>query len=62
REAQSDPDFLSSLQADLLGLVGKAPLELQTSVASFKDIRDGQLDALLDEVRPALMAHLTRSE
>jgi hypothetical protein len=62
REAQSDPDFIKSLQADLMGLVGKAPLELQTSVASFKDIRDGNLDALLDEVRPALMAHLARSE
>jgi DNA repair exonuclease SbcCD nuclease subunit len=62
REAQSDPDFIKSLQADLMGLVGKAPLELQTSVASFKDIRDGNLDALLDEVGPALMAHLARSE
>lgn len=62
REAQSDPDFIQSLQADLLGLVGKAPLELQSSVASFKDIRAGHLEALLDEVRPALMAHLARSE
>jgi DNA repair exonuclease SbcCD nuclease subunit len=62
REAQSDPDFIKSLQVDLLGLVGKAPLELQTSVASFKDIRAGRLDALLDEVRPALIAHLARSE
>jgi DNA repair exonuclease SbcCD nuclease subunit len=62
REAQSDPDFIKSLQADLMGLVGKAPLELQTSVASFKDIRDGNLDGLLDEVGPALMAHLARSE
>ncbi|NGM88258.1 DNA repair exonuclease [Parapusillimonas sp. SGNA-6] len=62
REAQDDPDFIKSLQTDLMGLVGKAPLELQTSVPGFQDIRDGKLAALLDEVRPALMAHLAQSE
>jgi DNA repair exonuclease SbcCD nuclease subunit len=62
REAQDDADFIKSLQTDLMGLVGKAPLELQTSVPGFQDIRDGKLDALLDEVRTALMAHLAQSE
>jgi len=60
--AEADPEFLQGLQADLLALVSKAPLELQTSVASFKDIRAGDLASLVREVRPGLLAHLAKIE
>ncbi|GAC1423944.1 MAG: DNA repair exonuclease [Burkholderiaceae bacterium] len=57
-QAHEDPEFLKALQADLLVLVGKAPLELQSSVAYFDAIRAGDLQPLVDEVRPGLIAHL----
>jgi hypothetical protein len=60
--AESDPDFLKSLQAELLGLVNKAPLELQTTVPYFKAIRSGDLEALVREVRPGLVSHLAKVE
>jgi exonuclease SbcD len=60
--AESDPDFLNSLQAELLGLVNKAPLELQTTVPYFKAIRSGDLVNLVREVRPGLVSHLVQAE
>lgn len=60
--AETDQDFLKSLQEDLLALVTKAPLELQTSVPYFKDIRSGDLVELVREVRPGLVAHLAKVE
>ncbi|MGZ8184094.1 MAG: metallophosphoesterase family protein [Methylobacter sp.] len=60
--AETDPDFLRSLQEELLGLVNKAPLELQTAVPYFKDIRSGDLVGLVREVRPGLVAHLAKVE
>src|SRR5690606_12661670 len=62
REAETDQVFLDGLRSDLMGLVGKAPHELQDSVAWFKDIRVGELTGLLHEVAPALMAHLAKAE
>ncbi|MCC2596788.1 DNA repair exonuclease [Pusillimonas sp. MFBS29] len=61
-QAESDPEFLESLQNELMGLVGKAPLELQDSVPWFDDIRSGDMSRLLKEVGPALMAHLSKAE
>lgn len=58
--AENDPDFLKSLQEDLLPLVTKAPTELQTSVPYFKDIRAGDLAGLVREIRPGLVAHLAK--
>lgn len=60
-EAHNDPEFIKSLQNDLLALVTKAPLELQSSVACFNDIRSGDLSGLIDDVRPGLIASLARS-
>ncbi len=60
--AESDADFLKSLQNDLLGLVNKAPLELQTSVPYFKAIRSGDLVDFVREVRPGLLSHLSKTE
>jgi DNA repair exonuclease SbcCD nuclease subunit len=60
--AESDSDFLKSLQTELLGLVNKAPLELQTTVPYFKAIRSGDLESLVREVRPGLVSHLAKVE
>ncbi|MDO9105784.1 MAG: DNA repair exonuclease [Methylovulum sp.] len=60
--AEADPDFLKSLQEELLGLVNKAPLELQTAVPYFKDIRSGDLAGLVREVRSGLVSHLAMVE
>lgn len=60
--AETDADFLQSLQEDLLGLVNKAPLELQTMVPYFKAIRAGDLMELIREVRPGLVSYLTKVE
>jgi len=60
--AETDPDFLKSLQEDLLGLVNKAPLELHAAVTYFKEIRAGDLVGLVREVRPGLVAHLSKME
>jgi DNA repair exonuclease SbcCD nuclease subunit len=60
--AETDPDFLKGLQEELLGLVNKAPLELQTAVPYFKDIRSGDLMGLVQDVRPGLVAHLAQAE
>jgi hypothetical protein len=60
--AETDQDFLKSLQEDLLGLVNKAPLELQTDVPYFKDIRAGDLAGLVRDVRPGLVSHLANAE
>ncbi len=60
--AESDPGFLKSLQEELLSLVNKAPLELQTTVPYFKAIRAGDLVDLVREVRPGLVSHLAKVE
>jgi len=58
--AETDQNFLKSLQEDLLGLVNKAPLELQTAVPYFKAIRSGDLAELVREVRSGLVSHLAK--
>lgn len=60
--AEEDEDFLKKLRDDLLGLVTKAPPELQSTVAYFSDIRAGELCSLVRDVRPGLLAHLEKSE
>lgn len=59
--AESDPEFLAALRADLLPLTAKAPLELQQDVDAFAAIRSESSDGLSElvrAVRPALLAHL----
>jgi exonuclease SbcD len=56
--AESDPDFLKSLQDDLLPLIAKAPIELQTLVPYLKDVREGNLSGLVADIRPGLVSHL----
>jgi DNA repair exonuclease SbcCD nuclease subunit len=60
--AETDSAFLSALQADLLGLVNKAPLELQAAVPNFGAIRAGDLVELIREVRSGLVSYLAKIE
>jgi DNA repair protein SbcD/Mre11 len=60
--AESDQDFIKNLRDELLGLVNKAPLELQTSVPYFNAIRSGDLLELIREVRPGLVSYLAKAE
>ncbi len=60
--AESDQDFIKNLRDELLGLVNKAPLELQTSVPYFNAIRSGDLLELIREVRPGLVSYLVKAE
>ena len=60
--AETDPEFIKELQAELLALINKAPIELQSSVPYFKDIRAGDLTGLVREVRSGLIAHLAKAE
>lgn len=56
--AETDPDFLKSLQEDLMLLVSKTPMELHSAVPYFQAIRSNDLQGLVQEVRPGLLAHL----
>jgi DNA repair exonuclease SbcCD nuclease subunit len=60
--AECDEDFLKVLQEELLGLVSKAPPELQQMIAYFPQIKNGNLSALVNEVRAGLLAHLEKTE
>lgn len=60
--AEGDEDFLKALQADLLGLVTKAPSELQQTISYFPEIKTGNLSALVNEARAGLLAHLEKTE
>ncbi|KAF3999690.1 metallophosphoesterase family protein [Glaciimonas immobilis] len=61
-QAENDPEFVDALKADLMALITKAPIELQTSVSYFKEIRAGDVSRILAEVRPALVAYLAKAE
>lgn len=56
--APADAEFLASLQTDLMKLVGKVPHELLAMVPQLEDVRAGQLQGLINDVTPSLIAHL----
>lgn len=56
--AETNPEFLKSLQSDLLGLASKVPIELLMSIPYFQNIRSGDLAALVSEIRPGLVSQL----
>ena len=61
-EAETDPEFLKSLQDDLGAFMSKAPLDVQAMVPAFAAIRAGRLPELVRQVRPGLLAHLMAAE
>ncbi|SHI10806.1 metallophosphoesterase family protein [Pollutimonas bauzanensis] len=60
--AGTDQEFLDGLRGELSGLVDKAPPELKSAIPYFADIKNGDLAALLREIRPSLVAHLAKVE
>ena len=61
-EAAADPEFAAQLQSTLLPFAAKAPLDLQPLVPLIDQIRAGKLRELVQEVSPALLAHLQQGE
>lgn len=60
-QAPQDAAFMQSLAEDLQALVGKAPPELAEAIPAFKAIRAGDVQALVEQVGPALLDQLSRS-
>ncbi|MDR5820904.1 DNA repair exonuclease [Caballeronia sp. LZ043] len=61
-EAESDPEFLEMLKERLIVLATQAPSELQKAVPELEQVRNGELAALVSEVRSGLIAQLADAE
>ena len=61
-QAEADPAFMSSLQSELMTLVTKVHTDLHAGIPYFKQIREQQLDALVAEVRPGLIAYIAKQQ
>lgn len=61
-QAAVDPEFLAELQKELAPFAAKTPTDLQELVPLLEQIRQGQLQGLIDGVAPGLLAHLARKE
>ena len=57
-QAPRDPELKHSLLDDLQVLAGKVPGELLDLVPHLRAIRDGEVSALLEAVKPGLLARL----
>jgi DNA repair exonuclease SbcCD nuclease subunit len=53
--ADQDPELIAQMKDMFAPLVGKAPFELHAAVPLLKQIREGDLSALIQEVRPGLL-------
>lgn len=62
QSAEAEADFLNQLQADLLGLINRTPLEIQNTLPYIQAIRSGELQELVHDVRQGLIAHLAKVE
>jgi len=60
-KAESDPEFLQSLQDDLMQLVGKLPLEVIADVPQIDAIRQGRTKELVRSFSPALVAFVANA-
>jgi exonuclease SbcD len=59
-QAEHDADFMKALHEELMTVVTKTHSDLLHTVPYFKQIRENQLDALIAEVRPGLIAHIAK--
>jgi DNA repair exonuclease SbcCD nuclease subunit len=60
--AETDPDFLKSLQTELLSFVNKIDNSVRPTVTYFNDINSGDLTGLVRDVRPGLVSYLANAE
>lgn len=61
-QAAADPDFTAELQKELAPFAAKTPPDLQVLVPLLEQIRQGQLQNLIGEVAPGLLANLAQQE
>ena len=61
-QAAVDPEFTAELQKELAPFAAKTPTDLQELVPMLEQIRQGQLQGLIDGVAPGLLAHLAQEE
>lgn len=61
-QAATDPEFITELKKELTPFAAKTPPDLQDLVPFLEQIRQGQLQDLIDEVAPGLLAHLAQEE
>ena len=62
REAEQDPEFLHQLRSDLSAFTAKMPHELDALVPDLKALRAGDVQGLLAQIAPALLARLAAPE
>lgn len=61
-DAPHDALLLKDIEKELQQMVGKMPLELQTEVAAFKDIRNGELASLITTTSSELVDYLSKTD
>jgi DNA repair exonuclease SbcCD nuclease subunit len=61
-QAAADPELTAELQKELAPFAAKTPPELQELVPLLEQIRQGQLQGVIEEVGPAVLAHLAQEE
>ena len=61
-QAPSDADLLKELQDYFQVLAGKAPPEVRSGVTEFERIQAGDIAAIIESVRPSLIARLAKTE
>ncbi|NYT24261.1 DNA repair exonuclease [Alcaligenaceae bacterium] len=59
-EAAADPAFQAEIREGLRPLLDRAPYELSDQVSVFTDLREGRMDALLDDAAAAVLDRLER--
>jgi exonuclease SbcD len=60
-KAEFDPQFMHSLQEDLMQLIGKLPLEVIAAVAAVGEVRDNQTERLVRSIGPSLLDHVAKA-
>ena len=61
-QAAANPEFTAELQKELAPFAAKTPPDLQELVPLLEQVRQGQLQGLIDGVTPGLLAHLAQEE
>lgn len=56
--AEQDPDLIRQMQEAFAPLLGKAPHEMFATVPSLKQLKEGKLAILIQEVRPSLLDYI----
>ena len=61
-QAPEDATLMQALQDELMGMVGKLPMEVLQAVPVLQAVRAGELPGLVRQVAPALLSHLAKAD